>query len=143
MKLDNRKDGWPLHYRNSESVDKKTILLVDDELPILDILSDMLGQYGYKTLTARSGEEALEIYRRDASGVDLVILDIRMPGIGGYRCFEEILRLDPEAKVIISTGYSEDALVKKMLESGAGGFVGKPYKLVDMLNKVREVIVGR
>ncbi len=121
----------------------ETILVVDDEEPILDIACDILGQYGYTTMTAGNGEDAIEIYERERDRIDLVILDIGMPGMGGYRCFEELIKTDPAIKVIITTGYSTGRRVEEMLEAGAAGFIGKPYRLVDMVKKVKEALDGR
>ena len=120
-----------------------TILVVDDEKSILEIACDILTQYGYRTLTAESGEDALELYEAKGDQIDLVILDIGMPGMGGHRCFEELRRIDPAIKVIITTGYSTSRKVDEMLEAGAAGFIGKPYRLVDMVKKVQGVLEGR
>lgn len=119
-----------------------TILVVDDEKSIVDIACDILGQYGYTTITAENGEGAIEIYEKERNRIALVLLDIGMPGMGGYRCFQELLRIDPAIKVIITTGYSASDKVEEMLETGAVGFIGKPYRLVDMVEKVKEAIDG-
>jgi DNA-binding NarL/FixJ family response regulator len=63
-----------------------------------------------------------------------------MPGIGGHRCLLELLKIDPEVKVIVASGYTSDGRVKETVESGAAGFIGKPYRFSDMLDKVREVL---
>ncbi|MBF0529402.1 MAG: response regulator [Deltaproteobacteria bacterium] len=70
----------------------------------------------------------------------MVILDISMPGMGGYRCLSEILTLNPQAKVVIASGYSANGQIKKTVESGASGFIAKPYQLADLLNHVREIL---
>lgn len=121
----------------------KAILVVDDEKPILDIACDILGQYGYTTITAENGEDAIEIYERERDRIGLVILDIGMPGMGGYRCFEELLRTDPTIKIIITTGYATSKRIEEMLEAGAAGFISKPYRLVDMVKKVKGALEGR
>lgn len=118
----------------------ETILLVDDEQSILDTACDILNQYGYRTMTAKNGEKAIEIYTRERNGIDLVILDVVMPGMGGHRCLEELLKINPRIKVVISTGYSSVEGVRDMLGAGAFGMIGKPYRLVDMLRKVRDVL---
>ncbi len=120
----------------------ETILLVDDEETILDISSSMLGQYGYDIIEARSGEEAVEIYEKEKDRIDLVILDVGMPGMGGHKCLRRLLEIDPAAGVIIASGYSSDGRVRETLEAGAAGFIGKPYHLVNLLKKVREVLGG-
>ncbi len=118
----------------------ETILLVDDEETLLDLEQDMLRQYGYTAITAKSGEWAVEIYKTEKDRIDLVILDVGMPGMGGHKCLQELLKIDPEVKVIIASGYPSIGKVKETLESGAAGFIGKPYNLKDMLKKVREFL---
>lgn len=120
--------------------ENETVLLVDDNKPVLDIACDILGQYGYTTIAAGSGEEAVEIYERKGDQIDLVILDIGMPGMGGHRCFKELLRINPEIKVLIATGYSANGKVKETLEAGASDYIGKPYRLIDIVKKVRKVL---
>ena len=118
----------------------ETILLVDDEQAILDIGRDILERHGYKVITAENGETALEIYRRSDGNIDLVILDLGMPGMGGHSCLGEILRINPEAKAVIASGYSINGRAKMTVELGAGGFISKPYSLVEMLRKIRQVL---
>ena len=125
-------------YSNNE-----TILLVDDNKSVLDIACDMLGQYDYTTVAAGSGEEAIEIYKRKGDQIDLVILDIGMPGMGGHRCFKELLKINLKIKVLIATGYSADGKVKETLEAGAAGFIGKPYRLIALVKKVRKLLDRR
>ena len=118
----------------------ETILLVDDEKAILEIGQDILERYGYSTMTARNGEEALEAYRANRDDIDLVILDLSMPGIGGFMCLGEILKVHPGAAVLIASGYSAEGRVTELIRAGARGFVAKPYRLVDLVRKVREVL---
>ena len=118
----------------------ETFLLVDDEEPILDVMCDMLGRRGYTAIPAESGEAAIEIYEREGDRIDLVLLDVGMPGIGGRRCLEELLRINPKIKVIIATGYPASGKVKKMIDTGAAGFIGKPYRLADLLKKAKEIL---
>ncbi|MBU8850148.1 MAG: response regulator [Desulfobacterales bacterium] len=121
----------------------ETILLVDDEKPILDLVCDMLSQHGYTAITAESGEAAIEIYKKKMSQIDLVLLDVGMPGMNGHRCFKELFRINPEIKVIITTGYPASGKVKETLTAGAAGFIGKPYRLAGLLKKVRDVLDKR
>lgn len=123
--------------------DNETILLVDDHKFALDTACDILGQYGYTTITAENGEDAVEIYVRKENQIDLVILDIGMPSMDGHRCFKELLKINPEIKVLVATGYFADGKVKETIEAGAAGFIGKPYRLIDMVKKVREVLDRR
>ena len=116
----------------------ETVLLVDDDEAISDFASQVLSKFGYKVLTASSGEEAINIYSDHSGNIDLVIMDIGMPGMGGHRCLRELLQIDPQAKIIISTGYSAAGQVKTTLKAGAAGYVGKPYQLSELLSAVRK-----
>ncbi len=118
----------------------ETILLVDDEESILKSGEEMLSKFGYKTLSAASGEVALELYRRRQEDIDLVILDLVMPGMAGNRCLEELLRINPEAQVIVASGYSPEGPAKGAIDARAKGFINKPYNATKMLNVVRRVI---
>ena len=118
----------------------ETIMLVDDEQPILDIVQDILKQYGYDIVTADSGEMALNMYQEKSREIDLIILDLGMPGMGGKRCLESLLELNPRVKVIVASGYSEDGQVDELRRLGAKDFLGKPYRLTAMVQKVRHVL---
>ena len=115
-------------------------MVVDDEADIKDLAVQILSQYGYQTIQASSGEEALEIYRHGGRGIDLVILDLNMPGMGGHACLLELKAYDPQVKVLIASGYSINGQAKKTLESGALGFIAKPYRYTDLLGTVRSVL---
>jgi DNA-binding NtrC family response regulator len=116
------------------------LLLVDDEADILQVGREILGMFGYSVVTCVSGEEALSIYNDRGEEIDLVILDLNMPGMGGHRCLEGLLRADPEARVIISSGYYTHLTARDLGEAGARGFIAKPYRLSDMVKRVREVL---
>jgi two-component system cell cycle sensor histidine kinase/response regulator CckA len=119
----------------------ETILLVDDEKSLLNLGRDMLEGGGYVSLVAESGEDAVDIYKREKARIDLVILDLVMPGMGGYKCFEELRALDPGLKVVVTSGYApSNEVVKKILESSGTAFVRKPYRLTNMLKTVRELL---
>ena len=118
----------------------ENILVVDDEEWIRDIATEMLEHYGYNVFSAHSGEEALNVYNRQGDEIDLVILDLGMPGMGGHKCLKELLNLDPDLKVIIASGYSPDGEMKEVLASGASSFVAKPYQMTDLLKAVRQTL---
>lgn len=118
----------------------ETILIVDDEKDILNIGMEMLTRFGYRVITAQSGEEAVEIIRERDYLPDLVILDLNMPGMDGHKCLEKILEMDSGIKVIISSGYTVSHKVKEAIDSGASGFIEKPYRLADMLKRIRRVL---
>ncbi|MBW2017598.1 MAG: PAS domain S-box protein [Deltaproteobacteria bacterium] len=119
---------------------KETILLVDDEPIILEVAQDMLSHFGYRTLTASSGEQAIEIFGTQGNHIDLVILDLNMPGMGGTECLDKLLSMDPGVKVLMASGYSTDGNAENCLEKGAVGYIAKPFKCDDLLRKLREVL---
>ncbi len=118
----------------------ETILLVDDEEPIRTFAAAVLRRFGYRVVAGASGEEALDLIDRAGGTIALVILDLGMPGMGGYRCLQEIRKIDPPVKVLIASGYSMNGQVKKSLELGAAGYIGKPYRINVLLRKVREIL---
>jgi len=118
----------------------ETILLVDDEAPIRDFATHVLGHFGYRIVTASNGREALEIYADQKDRIDLVILDIGMPVMGGYQCLQGLRQANPAGKVLIASGYSINGQAKKALEAGALGFIPKPYQVKDLLARVRRAL---
>ncbi len=120
----------------------ETLLLVDDEATILGTGSQMLAEYGYKVLTADSGERALEIYRQQVQEIDAVILDLGMPGIGGYSCLLELIALDPRAQVLVASGYGAQKQAVQVLEAGAADFIRKPYQFAELLRRLRRLLDG-
>ncbi len=117
----------------------ETILIVDDEMPLLKVSNDLLREKGYSVMTASNGEEAVELYQQQGEAIDLVIMDLGMPGMGGRRALEEILRIDPEAKVIISSGYSSPSEFDGKM-NGAKAYIDKPFRLHNLLRLMRTVL---
>ena len=118
----------------------ETILLVDDDHFIRELGEEMLCRFGYRVVAASDGESALEIFREQKESISLVILDLIMPGMGGHKCLEEILRLDPAQKVVIASGYSVNGRTSEALKAGARGYIKKPYEMRPMLKMVRQVL---
>ncbi|MCF8040623.1 MAG: response regulator [Desulfarculaceae bacterium] len=118
----------------------EAILLVDDEEQILAIGAAHLASAGYSVLQANSGEEAIELYAEKHKSIDLVILDLSMPGMGGSKCLEEMLAFAPEAKVIISSGYARDGALQASLSEKTAGLLPKPFSRIEMLGVVRKVL---
>ncbi len=118
----------------------ETILLVDDEDTILAIAGDILQQYGYTIRTARSGEEAIEVYSAHGAEIHLILMDLGMPGMGGKRCLEMLLEVEPRVKVIVASGYGSYEITRNPRQYGAAAFLSKPYHLDMLLRTVREVL---
>ena len=117
----------------------ETILLVDDENFVRDLGERILRRAGYTVLTATNGS-ALELYDRKRRDIALVILDLIMPSMGGRECLGELVRLDPEARILVASGYAADAAITDCLATGAKGFVSKPFKMKELLRQVRRVL---
>ncbi len=118
----------------------ETILLVEDEDVVRELCQELLSSFGYQVMTAGNGKEALEIYRREGEKISLVILDLIMPEMDGGQCLKEILRIYPQAKVLIASGYSENEFETRRLLTGAKHFVSKPYDLKELLHSVRDIL---
>lgn len=132
---------WQLtETREMPAFGTETILLVDDDDRIRVLAQQMIEVGGYTVLAASSGEQALETYSARTGEISLVILDLIMPGMGGKRCLQEILRLDPNARVLFASGYSSNGIAVDEKGTGAKGFVRKPYDAKDILAAIRKVI---
>jgi two-component system cell cycle sensor histidine kinase/response regulator CckA len=118
----------------------ETILLVDDEDMVIDATSEMLETLGYSVNVARSGEEAIVFCRKNNDIIDLVILDIVMPVMNGSEAYSILKKINPQIKVLLSSGYSVNESVTKMLDNGCQGFIQKPFNLIQLSQKVREVL---
>ena len=110
-----------------ELVHKPVILVIDDDALVRDLAEEILVEFGYKVITAIDGESGIQTYLENKEIISLIILDLMMPGMGGRRCLEEFLRIKPDIKVVIASGYSETERVKKAQQLGAGKYVKKPY----------------
>lgn len=118
----------------------ETILLVDDEEPVRALGEQMLSRFGYKVITVADGESALHVYGEHRDRIGLVILDLLMPGMGGRRCLEELLKMDRKVKVLMASGFSPDAATNLVIKIGARGFLNKPYEMSEMLQVIRKVL---
>ena len=117
-----------------------TILLVDDEAAIIDTLGEMLSLHGFQVVSASSGEEALEVYQDRGSSIDLVILDLGMPGMGGRACLGHLREMDPRVKVIIASGYAADTGGARDVRSLASGYLVKPYRMQALMETINNVL---
>jgi len=119
------------------------ILVVDDEEGVRGVLREMLGFLGYRVVSMGSGPEAVEYYAGHVHDIDLVILDMSMPGMDGQVCFRALKQIDPQVRTLLSTGHSLDGAIQKVLDDGALGFLQKPYKLSQLSESVASLIGPR
>ncbi len=121
-------------------VPKGTILLVDDEMVVLEVVSEMLASLGYHVQTATSGLDALRLYKEKAAGISLVVLDMIMPDMGGEEVFRKLKKLNPDVEVLIASGCDMDSQVLRMFEMGCRGFLQKPFHLVGLAEKITAIL---
>jgi len=117
-----------------------TILLVDDETFILDVSKQMIQRLGYKVMTAGSGMEALSIYRDNPDAVDIIILDLIMPDLDGGKTYDRLKQIDPDVKVLLSSGYSINGKATEILNRGCNGFIQKPFNMNVLSTKISEIL---
>jgi two-component system, cell cycle sensor histidine kinase and response regulator CckA len=120
----------------------ESILVVDDEPMIRDLAKRVLEKSGYSVLTAGSGKEGIEVYTEHKSDISLVILDLIMPEMGGKQCLEELLKINPQVKALIASGFAVRGDTKTFLDTEAKGIVPKPFNIRELLRSVRHVLDG-
>jgi CheY-like chemotaxis protein len=118
----------------------ETILIVDDHETVWDFLIDGLQQLGYSVLLAENGIDAVDIYAANPDCIDLVLLDMIMPKAGGHTTFYRIRELDPQANILLSSGFVCENEVADLLQAGAAGFLPKPHRLADVAREIRRVL---
>jgi CheY-like chemotaxis protein len=120
----------------------ETILLVDDEDYIIEVGRMMLEGLGYTILTANCGRAGMEMFQAHQQEIDLVILDMIMPDVGGSEVFDHIRQLCPGAKILLSSGYNIDFQASSLMGQGCNGFIQKPFNLKSFSSKIREILDG-
>ncbi len=127
---------------DSEELIKGTekLLLVDDEAMILEVGQALLEKLGYQVLTADSGHKALEIIRNKGDKIDLVVLDLIMPGMEGGQVFDHVREILPQIPVMLSSGYAISGQANKIMKRGCNGFIQKPFNISTLSKKVREIL---
>ncbi len=120
-----------------------TILVIDDEKIIRETVKDMLKTAGYTVLLASNGREGIEIFRKYYRTIDLVLLDMAMPEMSGSAVYPELIRIDKNIKVILSSGFREDSRVQTIMKLGVNSFVQKPYTLHTLLAAVGHLMEKR
>ena len=118
----------------------EAVLLVDDEDIIVDIGKKNLEKLGYKVITARNGKEAVELYKKTQGNIDIVVLDMIMPEMGGGETYDKLKEINPDVKVILSSGYSIEGQASEILKRGCDGFIQKPFRMKQLSRKINEVL---
>jgi len=118
----------------------ETILLIDDEDMVLESGAMMLKRMGYKVLSAACGKASLDIYKARKGDIDMIILDMIMPDLGGGQTYDRLKKINPDVKVLLSSGYSIDGQAEEILKRGCNGFIQKPFTMEELSRKLREIL---
>ena len=125
---------------NSSFEQEKTILLIDDEETVINISEMMLKRLGYSVLKAYSGYEGLKLFKENKSKIDLIISDLEMPKMNGKEVMDKLREIDPQIKVMLSSGTLTNADEKNVMNKGFNGFLKKPYNINTLCEKMAQII---
>jgi PAS domain S-box-containing protein len=117
-----------------------TVLLVDDEEPVLEVGKELLEAMGYRVFAAQDGNEAVETYRKNEGNIDLVVLDMIIPGMSGGEVYDRLRETNPNVRVLLSSGYAIDGEASKIMERGCNGFIQKPFNMKELSDKMNEIL---
>jgi CheY-like chemotaxis protein len=138
--------GGPSAKATIEPEARKRVLVMDDEIPILDLTARLLRSQGYEVETVMDGNMAVKQYQAAMEAgcrFDVLILDLTVPeGMGGYDAFKAIQAFDPAVKAIVSSGYSHEQIVLNYRDYGLAGVAPKPYRVSELLGAVKAVLRG-
>jgi len=118
----------------------ETILLIDDEDMVIETSKDLLEKLGHNVFIAMNGKDAVDIFKQRKDEIELIILDMIMPGMSGSTTFNSIKEIKKEIKVLLSSGYSISKEARQLLDRGCNGFLQKPYDIYTLSNKIREIM---
>jgi CheY-like chemotaxis protein len=121
---------------------QKTILIIEDEAVLLELLKEMLEFEGYRIVVARNGLEGVEVYKQFKDEISLVLSDMGLPGIGGWEVLRQLRQINPSVKVILSSGFLDSTVRDDMIRSGALDFIQKPYTPERVLEQIRLSMEG-
>ena len=117
-----------------------TVLLVDDEEVVLGVGQELLEAMGYRVLTAKNGKGAIEVYKKNRDKIDIVLLDMVMPNMGGGEVYDRMKEIKPDIKVLLLSGFSIDSEATQILERGCNGFIQKPFRMSELSGKIRDIL---
>ena len=119
-----------------------TILLIDDEKMIIEVGRELLEELGYTVIPVMGGQAAIDVFKENHDKIDLIIMDMIMPGMSGSETFDHLKEINPEAKILLSSGYSIDGQASKILRRGCDGFIQKPFNMNQLAEKIRKILVN-
>jgi len=133
----------PERKEEKVSLGSESILVVDDEEILRHLMKDILENLGYGVMLASDGQEAVDLYREHQAKIDMVIVDMMMPRMGGKETFQELKRINPEVKALLASGYAKNTAAQGILDLGVKDFLHKPFSLEEISNKVRKALDAR
>ncbi len=122
------------------AVAQKTILIIDDETPVREVAADILGEHGYSVIVAANGQEGIELLREHHRTVGVVLLDLKMPGLNGEETYRALCQIQPDLKVIFTSGYSESAVATLVNGSDRLAFLPKPYTAPSLIKQISQML---
>lgn len=118
------------------------VLIIDDEEPVRLAVADILGDCGLAVMTAEDGETGLALYREHSTEIDLVLLDLSMPGLSGEETFQQLRAINPQARVVLSSGYHPAEVARRFSNQRHHGFIQKPYDAVKLIDAIQRYLAG-
>ncbi|TET83806.1 MAG: response regulator [Desulfobacteraceae bacterium] len=122
---------------------KETVFLIDDDEMVADVSELILKNSGYDVVSAKSGKEAIEVYKENHSRIDMVILDMILPDMGGGDTYDRLKEINPGVKVLLASGYDIDYQGRDIMERGCDGFIQKPFNMNELLEKIRGILTSK
>ncbi len=129
--------------RHDQALDEDLVLIVDDEESVIRVAEMSLQRAGLKTLSARDGAEAVRLFQENNDRIKLVVLDLTMPGMDGMEAFDHIRTIRPDARIVLSSGYSEKEVTKHFTGKALAGFIQKPYLPAHLIEQVQGILAER
>lgn len=115
-------------------------MLVDDESLVVDVGKTMLEKLGHDVITAQSGDDAIQIFSSASKRIDLIILDMIMPGLDGSKAFDRLRMIHPSIPVLLSSGYSLNSQANQIMLKGCNAFIQKPFSIAQLSERIRQII---
>jgi two-component system cell cycle sensor histidine kinase/response regulator CckA len=122
---------------------KETVLLIDDDEMVVDVGELILNNSGYDVVIAKSGKEAIDVYKENHNRIDMVILDMILPDMDGGDTYDRLKEINPGIKVLLASGYDKDYQGRDTMARGCDGFIQKPFNMNDLLEKIRGILSSK
>jgi len=124
----------------TETAEARTVLVIDDELSIRALCTQMIESFGYSVISAEDGVSGIEIFKKHQDEVHFVLMDLSMPGIDGIQCAKQILNIDPSVSIVLSSGYTEQEIEGRLGGVELKGFLKKPYSMAHVQNMLENML---